>query len=216
MAHILIVDDDHINSKIFGKRLEKKGHTIELCGGGRECLDYLSSAGNLPAGFIIILDLVMPEMDGVQVLESIRENYSPMELPVIMLSGEDETDKVVECFTKGASDYLTKPANIDVAVARIKTQEELISLYRGSVKKKQLETVNSMVATFNHEINNPLTIALGSLKRDFSQIDEKRVAIAVEALERIADIVKKIDKVTTNDEIEEDVYVENTKMIKIR
>jgi signal transduction histidine kinase len=73
-----------------------------------------------------------------------------------------------------------------------------------------------MVATFNHEINNPLTIALGSLRRDFSKIDERRVTIAVNALERISDIVKKIEKVTKLDQIEEEVYVENTKMIKIK
>ena len=133
-----------------------------------------------------------------------------------MLSGEEQTDKVVECLSKGASDYLTKPANIDVALARIQTQEKLLDLYQGSVKKKQLETINSMVATFNHEINNPLTIALGSLKRDFSKIDEKRVKIAVDALLRIADIVKKIENVTKNGEVEEDIYVSNTKMIKIR
>ncbi len=216
MAKILIVDDDQINSKIFAKRLKKKGHEVDLCSSGLECLEYLDDLDNLPEAFIIILDIIMPEMNGIEVLTNIREKYSPMELPVIMLSGEDQTDSVVECLTTGASDYLTKPANIDIATARIKTQEDLMELYQGSVKKKQLETINSMVATFNHEINNPLTIALGSLKRDFSQLDEKRVKIAVDALLRIVDIVKKIEKVTKEGDIQEDVYVENTKMIKIR
>ncbi|MEC7277996.1 MAG: response regulator [Bdellovibrionota bacterium] len=216
MAHILIVDDDQINSKVFAKRLMKKGHSVDLVTGGQLCLDYLERQESLPENFIIILDLVMPNMDGVEVLENIRKEYSTMELPIIMLSGEEQTDKVVECLSKGASDYLTKPANIDIALARIQTQEKLLDLYQGSVKKKQLETINSMVATFNHEINNPLTIALGSLKRDYSKIDEKRIKIAVEALVRIADIVKKIESVTKNGEVEEDIYVSNTKMIKIR
>lgn len=215
MAHILIIDDDQINSKIFSKRLIKKGHNVDLCNSGQMGLDYLEEKSVLPESFIVILDIVMPEMDGVEVLKKIRAKYSPMELPVIMLSGEEQTDSVVECLTAGASDYLTKPANIDIATARIKTQEDLLSFYKGSVKKKQLETINSMVATFNHEINNPLTIALGSLKRDFSKIDAKRVGIAVDALLRIADIVKKIESVTKKGEIEEEVYVENTKMIKI-
>lgn len=216
MAHLLLVDDDQINSKIFAKRLEKKGHRVDLVSSGQDCLDQLDLLNELPNGFIIILDLVMPGLDGIEVLERIRQNYSTMELPVIMLSGEDQTEKVVQCLNNGANDYLTKPANIDIALARIKTQEELVNLYRGSLKKNQLETINSMVATFNHEINNPLTIALGSLKRDFSKIDEKRVKIAVEALLRIADIVKKIESVTKDGHVEEDTYVENTKMIKIR
>ena len=73
-----------------------------------------------------------------------------------------------------------------------------------------------MVTTFNHEINNPLTIALGSLRRDFSKIDEKRVTIAVEALERIATIVKKIERITKSGDVEEDTYIAGTKMIKIK
>lgn len=214
MAHILIVDDDQINSKIFAKRLGKKGHQVDVVSSGKECLEYLKE--ETPKNLIIILDIVMPELDGLEVLKRIREMKSPMEIPVIMLSGEEETEKIVECFSEGASDYLVKPANIDIATARIKTQEDLIGFYQGHMKKKQLETIKSMVATFNHEINNPLTIALGSLKRDFSKIDERRVNIAVDALVRIADIVKKIEHVTKEGDVEEDIYVANTKMIKLK
>ena len=158
----------------------------------------------------------MPKMDGMDVLKSIREQYSPMEAPVIMLSANEDTEKIVECLNNGASDYLTKPANIDIAVARINTQQELINSHMGKIKKKQLETINSMVTTFNHEINNPLTIALGTLRRDFSKIDEKRVRVAVDALERIAMIVKKIERVTKSDDVEEETYIAGTKMIKIK
>lgn len=214
MAHILIVDDDQINSKIFAKRLGKKGHQVDVVSSGKECLEYLKE--ETPKNLIIILDIVMPELDGLEVLKRIREMKSPMEIPVIMLSGEEETEKIVECFSEGASDYLVKPANIDIATARIKTQEDLIGFYQGHMKKKQLETIKSMVATFNHEINNPLTIALGSLRRDFSKIDERRVNIAVDALVRIADIVKKIEHVTKEGDVEEDIYVANTKMIKLK
>lgn len=215
MAHILIVDDDQINSKTFAKRLGKKGHQVDVVFNGKDCLDYLED-DDLPKNLVIILDIVMPEIDGLEVLTRIRESFSPMELPVIMLSGEEQTEKIVECLSQGASDYLTKPANIDIALARIKTQESLISFYQGHMKKKQLETINSMVATFNHEINNPLTIALGSLRRDFSKIDERRVEIAVDALVRIADIVKKIERVTKDGNVEEETYVENTNMIKLK
>ena len=215
MAHLLLVDDDQINSNIFSKRLTKRGHKVEVVFNGGDCLQYLQRE-DLPTDLIVILDIVMPGLDGLEVLKRIREKSSPMEVPVIMLSGEDHTEKIVDCLAEGASDYLTKPANIDIAVARIKTQEELIGFYQGHMKKKQLETINSMVATFNHEINNPLTIALGSLRRDFSKIDERRVEIAIEALVRIADIVKKIERVTKEGEVEEDVYVQDTKMIKLK
>lgn len=215
MAHLLLVDDDQINSKLFSKRLAKRGHEVDVVFNGNDCLMYLQKE-NLPENLIVILDIVMPSIDGLEVLKKIREQFPAMELPVIMLSGEEGTEKIVECLNEGANDYLTKPANIDIALARIKTQKELMDFYRGHMKKKQLETINSMVATFNHEINNPLTIALGSLRRDFSKIDERRVQIAVEALVRIADIVKKIERITKEGEVEEDVYVQDTKMIKLK
>jgi DNA-binding response OmpR family regulator len=215
MAHLLLVDDDQINSKIFCKRLTKRGHTVDVVYNGGVCLQYIQRE-DLPENLIIILDIVMPGLDGLEVLHRIREKFPPMELPVIMLSGEEGTEKIVECLNEGANDYLIKPANIDIALARIKTQTELMDFYQGHMKKKQLETINSMVATFNHEINNPLTIALGSLRRDFSKIDERRVKIAVEALVRIADIVKKIERVTKEGEVETDIYVQDTKMIKLK
>lgn len=215
MAHILLVDDDQINSKLFSKRLTKRGHTVEVVFNGGDCLQYLQRE-DLPKDLIIMLDIVMPGLDGHEVLKKIREEKTPMELPVIMLSGEDQTENIVSCLNEGANDYITKPANIDIAVARLKTQEDLMQFYNDQQKKKQLETINSMVATFNHEINNPLTIALGSLRRDFEKIDQRRVEIAVEALVRIADIVKKIERVTKEGEVEEDTYVEDTKMIKLK
>lgn len=215
MVKIILIDDDEINSKIFAKRLEKRGYDTEVFHNGQSFLDFFSE--NTEVGkYIIILDIVMPQMNGIDVLKHIRSTYSPMEMPVIMLSANDETEQVVECLNFGASDYLTKPANIDIAVARIKTQQELISFYMDNLKKKQLETINSMVTTFNHEINNPLTIALGSIRRDYSKIDEKRVKIAVDALERIASIVKKIERITKSGEVEEDTYIAGRKMIKIK
>lgn len=215
MAHLLLVDDDQINSKLFCKRLAKRGHEVDVVFNGNDCLRYLEKE-DLPEDLIIILDIVMPELDGFEVLKKVREKFPAMVLPIIMLSGEEGTEKIVDCLSEGANDYLTKPANIDIALARIKNQTELMDFYRGHMKKKQLETINSMVATFNHEINNPLTIALGSLRRDFSKIDERRVQIAVEALVRIADIVKKIERITKEGEVEEDTYVQDTKMIKLK
>ena len=216
MNKLIIVDDDQINSKIFSKRLQKRGYEVMVFHSGLEFLSHFETMDIEKERPIIILDIVMPEMNGVQVLTKIREEHSPMELPIIMMSANDETEKVVECLDLGASDYITKPANIDIAVARIKMQFDLLNFYVGNIQKKQLETINSMVATFNHEINNPLTIALGSLRRDFSKIDEKRVRIAVDALERIATIVKKIERVTKQSTVEEATYIKGTKMIKIK
>lgn len=215
MVKLVIIDDDEINSKIFTKRLEKRGYETIVFNSGESFLEFFREEGR-PNEYILILDIVMPKLDGLAVLTQIRKEYTQMALPIIMLSANDDTKKIVECLNFGASDYLTKPANIDIAVARIKTQLKLMNLYSLSVKQKQTETISSMVTTFNHEINNPLTIALGSLRRDFSKIDEKRVKVAVDALERIATIVKKIDQLSRDGAIEEATYIAGTKMIKLK
>lgn len=209
--NILLVDDDQINSKIFSKRLEKRGYQTEVVSSGEAALAYLKDYPNV----IVLLDIVMPEMDGVEVLKTLREKWTPTELPVIMMSARDETEQVVECLNLGANDYITKPVNIDIAIARIEMQMSLSKLQSDNLKKQELQTANAMIATYNHEINNPLTIALGLLKRDFSKIDEEKVKTAVQAMERISEIVKKIDVVTSSGDLNETEYVQDTKMIKL-
>lgn len=209
---ILIVDDDHINGKVFAKRLTKRDYTVELVHSGQECLDVISKNSN----YIILLDIVMPEMNGIEVLLKLRETYSSSELPVIMITAKDDTEQVVECLEMGANDFIAKPVNIDIATARINAQFSMLEMAEKSIKAKQLSTVQSMVATYNHEINNPLTIALGCLRRDFEKLDEKKVNIAIEALNRIADITKKIEGLTKDGaEIEETTYVDSSKMMKL-
>jgi DNA-binding response OmpR family regulator len=162
MRKLLIVDDDEINGKILSKRLMKRGFQNEFVKSGKEALSYIS----LYPESIILLDIVMPEMDGIEVLKTLREKFSPAELPILMVSANDDTEKIIESLNLGANDYITKPVNVDIALARVNLQYDLLNSHDDSLKKKQLETVNAMVATYNHEINNPLTIALGSLSRD--------------------------------------------------
>jgi DNA-binding response OmpR family regulator len=212
MVNVLIVDDDAINSKVFSKRLNKRGFSTRIVDSGQECLKVLDEDNS----YIVLLDIVMPDMDGIEVLKEIRKKWAQTETPVIMLSSNEEVEQIVHCLTLKASDYITKPANIDIACARISAQSSLQRLSNENMKKNQVETINSMVITFNHEINNPLTIAIGALKRDFSKITEKRALIALESLYRIARIVKKIERVTHNGDVEEETYADNRKMIKLK
>jgi DNA-binding response OmpR family regulator len=212
MIKVLLVDDDALNSKLLLKRLEKRGFDVKYVSTGRECLDILDK----DSSWIVLLDIVMPDMNGIDILNEIRKKWGQVETPVIMLSANENVEQIVDCLTLKASDYITKPANIDIACARINLQANLQRLYLEKMKKEQLETVNSMVVTFNHEINNPLTIAIGALKRDFERITEKRIIVALESLYRISDIVKRIETVSKSGSIEKEVYVEDKKMIKLK
>jgi DNA-binding response OmpR family regulator len=113
---ILVVDDERTNRAIFGLHLRRRGfHVIEAVT-GEEALEHLATQ---PSIHLVLLDIVMPGMNGLQVLEVIRRSLPAVELPVIMVTAEEEDGKVIRAFELGANDYVTKPVNIEVTMARI-------------------------------------------------------------------------------------------------
>jgi DNA-binding response OmpR family regulator len=132
-----------------------------------------------------------------------------------MVTARDDSRDVVDGLHNGANDYLTKPVNIDIAVARIKTQLQIKGLFEERIKNEQINTINTMVTTLNHEINNPLAIAIGNLSLGFDKLNEQRVGKALNALDRITKIVKKIEALTS-EEMEEVSYSTNVNMYKLK
>ncbi len=208
---ILIIDDDKINSKFLARMLEKKDFEVYILHSGTNCMEFIQSNKTE----IVLLDIMMPDMSGTEVLKVVREKYKSVELPVIMVTAKSETTDVTEALNLGANDYLTKPINIDIAIARIKTQLNIVDLNRDSMRSRELATLNAMITTFNHEINNPLTIALLNLKKDVSKIDQRALDRSIDALLRIASIVKKIDGLSSG-EFEMTEYSESSKMIDLK
>jgi diguanylate cyclase (GGDEF)-like protein/PAS domain S-box-containing protein len=117
-ASLLLVDDDEMNRDMLGRRLELEGYTVCLAEGGRQALELLEQQ----AFDLVLLDVMMPELNGLQTLDLIRQTRGPAELPVIMVTAKDQSEDVVEAFHLGANDYVTKPVNLRVALARIATQ----------------------------------------------------------------------------------------------
>jgi class 3 adenylate cyclase len=134
---LLIVDDDEEIRKILRRQLEslETGSRILVAGNGAEAMNLIESE---PID-LVLLDIVMPEMDGLEVLERIRERFSLNQLPVVMSTGKTDTADVVRAFHLGASDYVTKPLDLEVVVARVGTQ---LSLKRAS---EELEKRNLFI-----------------------------------------------------------------------
>ena len=207
---ILIVDDDLVSGNLLTKRLNKKGYACSYVDSGEACLAALK----LESYSLILLDIMMPNMSGTDVLKVIREEHNSFELPIIMVTAKDDTSDIVESLNSGANDYITKPINMDIAMARIHTLLQVQSLFEDSLKSKQITTINTMVTTLNHEINNPLAIAVGNLTIAKNKIDEKKIDKALAALDRITQIVKKIEKITSGD-MEEVNYSSDVNMFKL-
>jgi adenylate cyclase len=117
-AKILVVDDVELNRSMLSRRLERKGYQVEMAEGGQEALDKISQ-GSFD---VVLLDIMMPDVSGYDVLEEVRKTRTPMELPIIMATAKDQGEDVVSAFKLGANDYITKPIDFPVALARLETQ----------------------------------------------------------------------------------------------
>jgi CheY-like chemotaxis protein len=120
-GQILVVDDNAVNRDLLGRQLTRQGYAVSTAATGLEALDALRSRDF----DLVLLDVLMPEMDGIEVLERMRREESLVETPVIMISALDEMDGVVRCIEKGALDYLPKPFDPVLLNARIGTTLEL-------------------------------------------------------------------------------------------
>lgn len=114
-GHLLVVDDNKVNRLLLGRNLEQQGHSVAFAENGQQALDRLRAE---PFD-LVLLDILMPELDGYQVLERLTKDPELRNIPVIMTSSMDEMDSVVKCIEMGAEDYLSKPPNPVLLKARI-------------------------------------------------------------------------------------------------
>lgn len=122
---ILIVDDEPINLQVLANNLSLENYSITQANNGLEALELIDR-GFKPD--LILLDVMMPRMTGYEVSQKIREKFMASELPILMLTAKNQVSDLVEGFTSGANDYLTKPFNKKELLARIKTHLNLLKI----------------------------------------------------------------------------------------
>ena len=112
---LLVVDDNEMNRDLLSRRLERQGYRVTVAVDGRQALEFL----NREPFNLVLLDIMLPEMNGYQVLEHLKADDSLSHIPVIMTTALDEADGKQKCLDLGAHDYLTKPFNPVQLKARI-------------------------------------------------------------------------------------------------
>jgi sigma-B regulation protein RsbU (phosphoserine phosphatase) len=112
---LLVVDDIKDNRDVLSRRLEREGYAVATADNGREALERLRA----DTFDMVLLDIMMPEMDGYEVLQCLKADKALRHIPVIMISALNELDSVVRCIGLGAEDYLPKPFNPTLLKARI-------------------------------------------------------------------------------------------------
>ncbi|HEV8488919.1 MAG TPA: response regulator [Candidatus Limnocylindrales bacterium] len=140
-GRILVVDDTPFNRQLLGRLLRRIGHEPVDAENGREALARLRNIEAPPID-VILLDIVMPEMDGYETLAELAADPALRHLPVIVISGVDELDSVVRCLEMGAADYLPKSVDPAILQARIAS-----SLARKRLHDAELEAVERQAAT---------------------------------------------------------------------
>ena len=122
----MIVDDEPVNRQVLLNQLSLQNYQVSAATDGIEALNLIRS-GDQPFD-LIILDVMMPRMSGYEVSRQIRKHYSPLELPIIMLTAKHQVADLVSGFEAGANDYLTKPFSQAELLARIETHLQLNDL----------------------------------------------------------------------------------------
>jgi class 3 adenylate cyclase len=130
---IVVADDNRVNRLLLARGLEKQGHAVIFAEHGREALDLLRRQ----QVDLLLLDVLMPELDGYGVLEELKSDPHLRDIPVIMTSALDELESVVKCVEMGAEDYLTKPINPVLLNARINA-----SLEKKRLRDQQRELIS--------------------------------------------------------------------------
>ncbi len=174
-ARVLVVDDNKVNRLLLARSVELQGHTVATAENGRVALELLRRE---PFD-LLLLDIEMPEMDGIQVLEQLKADRQLRDLPVIVTSVIEGLDSVVRCIELGAEDYLHKPVNPVLLKARINA-----SLEKKRLRDQQKELVRRFATREVAQDLDAAGFALGGHRvqatamfsdiRDFTALSEQQ------------------------------------------
>jgi len=148
---ILIVDDIPKNIQVLGTILREKGYEINVATNGKEAIETAQKV--MPD--IILLDIMMPIMDGKEACKILKANEQTKSIPIIFLTAKTESQDILEGFELGASDYVTKPFNSGELLARVNTHLE-IALNRKKIAEQNIDR-KILIQVIGHDLTNPLS-----------------------------------------------------------
>jgi CheY-like chemotaxis protein len=205
---LLVVDDSELNRDVLTRRLERQGHAVRAVANGREALEALS-ADHFD---LILLDIMMPEIDGYEVLRRLKADAVLRDLPVIVISALEEIDSAVRCIEMGAEDYLAKPfdpillkARIGASLEKKRLRDQEVAYLRAVARVTQAAAAVEAGAFQPHELDaiGLRPDALGQLARVFVRMAEE-VRAREQRLKREVQLLRiEIDEARTSRQVAE-------------
>jgi len=215
MPKILVVDDEMVNRELLKELLKQnKEYKIIEADSGKEALKLVKK--EMPD--IILLDVMMPEMDGFGVCKKLKENKAYRAIPVLFITAMEKVKDKVKGFEIGAADYITKPINTDEVKARVKAHLRIKNAEDERLQAQQMETVKNMIVTYNHEMNQPLTVIMGyvDLLKDEVSGDNEKEELLKTIKEQATRVVKILDKIKSLEHVETKQYIPGSTMIDLK
>jgi len=156
---LLIVDDDPVNVQVLVGYLARYNFNLIVATDGAEALDKVEREGPF---HLILLDVMMPKLSGLEVTYRLREKYPAPELPILLLTARHQTEDLVEGFEVGANDYLVKPIAREELLARVRTQLKLVKLTSTNEALQQANQLKTdLISVAAHDLKNPLVSVSG-------------------------------------------------------
>ncbi len=164
---LLIVDDNPLNLKVLDEHFKGFGFKILICKSGKLAIEICKE--ELPD--MVLLDIMMPMMDGFEVIDELKKNKLTTDIPIIFLTARTQTDDIVKGFSKGAVDYIMKPFNPEELTVRVTTHLKMKEM------RTKLEDQNRKLVELNNEKNHFLGIAAHDMKNPIYSISMLAKAI---------------------------------------
>jgi CheY-like chemotaxis protein len=197
---ILVVDDQPINVQLLKRKLEREGMTVATSYSGREALELVKA--DKPD--LILLDVMMPEMDGIEVCQRLQSETDTKSIPIIFITARTSKEGKIEGLGVGAVDYITKPIDLDETLARVQTQlrfvtinRELVDLQRRLGESRRSATIGAVTQGIAHNLNNLLGVVIGYVDlikayHEKPELVRKNAQHLEDAVNRIVSIIKQL------------------------
>jgi two-component system sensor histidine kinase/response regulator len=197
---VLVVDDQPINVQPLKRKLEREGIRIATAYNGIEALDLVKR--DKPD--LILLDVMMPDMDGIEVCERLQASEDTRGIPVIFITARTTRASKLEGLGVGAVDYITKPIDLDETLARVQTQlrfvainRQMVDLQRRLEESRKAATIGAVTQGIAHNLNNLLGVVIGYLDLVKAYYDKpeqvrKNAQHVEDAVQRIVLIIKQL------------------------
>jgi two-component system, NtrC family, sensor kinase len=206
-AQVLVVDDSLVMRNLLKAAVTKQGFLVTAVESGAQAIEELGLGNAEERGIcrfdLVLLDNMMPEMTGIEALRQIRETYSPVELPVMIVTANDESADIVTALQAGANDHVTKPIDLPVLFARMtthvgyrKSHQDLRDSQRSLIHSAKMESVAHLAAGVAHEIRNPLAAIQMAVDGALQAVGDGN-SMATEFLNMSVDSIKRADGIVT-------------------